>query len=271
MAELPLEIAVCEVAAGEYPIGDNLIGYSRPEHTVPLAEFLIARTVVTNAQFAPFVAAGGYKNPAYWSEIGWHWRTGKRETEPGFWNDPTFNRPDQPVVGVGWYEVDAYTRWLSEATGLPWRLATEAEWEAAAKGMDGDAPRPRQYNIAERGLGRTWAVTEATSLSWCGALDMCGNVWEWTSTRWGRNYQSRDYLYPYKADDGRENLTGSYARIIRGGSWFDPLPEANPANRSRYLPGSRASNIGFRLARSLGDKQPQYRLGIEEISDEPED
>jgi formylglycine-generating enzyme required for sulfatase activity len=136
-------------------------------------------------------------------------------------------------------------------TGLPWRLPLEAEWEAAARGPEGTAPRPRIYNTVERSIGRPWAVTEESNISWCGAGDMVGNVWEWTSTRWGRNYQSRDYVYPYTNEDGRENPEGSDARVIRGGSWFDPLADADPANRGRYLPGSRASNIGFRLARSL--------------------
>lgn len=89
----------------------------------------------------------------------------------------------------------------------------------------------------------------AWNRSWCGAEDLCGNVWEWTSSRWGRNWQTLDYRYPYHAGDGREDPTGSHARVIRGGSWFDLLREAHPANRGRYLPGSRGSNIGFRLAR----------------------
>jgi formylglycine-generating enzyme required for sulfatase activity len=249
---LPIpEITICEVPAGRYWIGDNTIGYSRPEHEVQIAAFGIGRTTVTNAQFAPFIAAGGYSTERYWGEMGWKWLQGKRETEPGFWRDPQFNGPDLPVVGVGWYEVDAYTRWLAEASEVAWRLPTEAEWEVAARGPDGEAPRPRQYNTVERGLGRPWAVTEGVSASWCGALDLCGNVWEWCSTRWGRSFQDRTYTYPYTKDDNREYLSGSYARVIRGGSWFDPLPEANPAGRTRYLPGSRASNIGFRLARSL--------------------
>ena len=251
MSEPVPDISICEVPAGTYLIGDKLIGYSRPEHELTLRPFAIGLTTVTNAQFAPFMAAGGYGTEAYWGEMGWQWLHGKRETEPGFWRDPLFNQPDQPVVGVSWYEVDAYTRWLAEATGIYWRLPSEVEWEAAARGPEASAPRPREYNTAERGLGRAWAVTDGVSVSWCGALDLCGNVWEWCSTRWGHNFQSRDYLYPYNRDDGREYLTGSYARVIRGGSWFDPLPEANPAGRSRYLPGSRASNIGFRLARSL--------------------
>lgn len=263
MSEASHDIDICEVAAGVYPIGDNLIGYSRPEHDVDLAPYVIGKTTVTNAQYAAFIDAGGYTTEAYWSEIGWQWLSAEGASEPAFWHDPQFNQPGQPVVGVGWYEVDAYTRWLTEVTGLSWRLPTEAEWEVAAKGPNADAPKPRNYNTVERGVGQPWDVSEGTSVSWCGAVDMIGNIWEWTSTRWGRDFQSRDYLYPYKADDGRENLAGSYARVIRGGSWADPLPEANPANRNRQLPGARTNTIGFRLARSLSDREVQYRLGAE--------
>jgi formylglycine-generating enzyme required for sulfatase activity len=231
------DIHVLHVPAGSYLVGNNQVGYSRPEHMVTLAPFAIGETTVTNQQFRAFIDAGGYTTEGYWSEMGWHWREGKRETQPGFWDDPTFNQPDQPVVGVGWYEADAYARWLASVTGLAWRLPSEVEWEAAARGPEGEAPKPRNYNTAERGLGRAWPVTEAGNKSWCGALDMCGNVWEWCSTRWGRNYQSRDYLYPYVKEDGRESLEGSHARLLRGGSWFDPLPQADPSNRGRYLPG----------------------------------
>ncbi|MFO7323603.1 MAG: SUMF1/EgtB/PvdO family nonheme iron enzyme [Chloroflexota bacterium] len=255
------DIAVCRIPAGEYVIGDNAIGYSRPEHPVQIAAFAIGQTTVTNAQFLPFIEAGGYATQDLWSEMGWRWLRERTDERPAFLDDENFNAPDQPVVGVTWYEADAYTRWLARETGLAWRLPTEAEWEVAALGQDRIAPRPRNYNTVERRIGHPWPVTEAGNVSWCGAWDMCGNVWEWCSTRWGRNYESRDYLYPYTVEDGRENLSGSYARVIRGGSWYDPIEQANPANRARYLPGSRASNIGFRLARSESDDDtPVYEL-----------
>lgn len=247
-----MNIPICEVSAGHYPIGDGSMWASRPPHTVELAAFAIGQTVITNEQFLAFIAADGYTTARYWTEMGWRWQKSKGERAPGFLRDRNFNQPDQPVVGVCWYEADAFARWLAEATGLPWRLPSEAEWEAAARGTEGDAPTPRIYNTAERGLGHPWPVTTRTNVSWCGALDLCGNVWEWCTSRWGRNWQTLEYRYPYNPHDGRENLSGSFARIMRGGSWFDPLPESNPANRGRYLPGSRGSNIGFRLARSLG-------------------
>ena len=244
-------IDICEIPAAEYPVGDDSMAASRPAHNVNLAAYAIGRTAVTNLQYSYFIQAGGYADESVWSESGWRWQEPKEDRAPAFWDDSLFNAPNQPVVGVSWYEADAYTRWLARETGLPWRLPTEVEWEAAARGPNAEAPKPRLYNTAERGVGHPWAVTSETNISWCGALDMCGNVWEWCSSRWGRNWQTMDYRYPYEYGNNREGLQGSFARIMRGGSWFDPLPEANPANRGRYLPGSRGSNIGFRLARSI--------------------
>jgi formylglycine-generating enzyme required for sulfatase activity len=243
--------AVCEIPAGSYPMGDNSMTISRPAHTVQLPAFVIAETVVTNAQFAGFIEAKGYADESLWTASGWQWQAHKREERPAFWDDPQFNAPDQPVVGVCWYEAVAFARWLARESGEKWRLPSEAEWEAAARGAEDEAPRPRLYNTVEMRMGQPWPVTTESNISWCGARDLCGNVWEWCNTRWGRNWQTLDYPYPYHAGDGREDLEGSHARVMRGGSWFDPLPEANPANRARYLPGSRGSNIGFRLARSV--------------------
>jgi formylglycine-generating enzyme required for sulfatase activity len=251
-------VNVCEIPAGRYPIGDETLPQSRPAHTIELTTFAISQTAVTNEQFARFIAADGYLNTLFWSEMGWRWQQHKQARQPAFWDDPTFNDPAQPVVSVCWYEADAFARWLALETMLPWRLPTEAEWEAAARGSEGhewpgDAPPdPTRYNTAERGVGRTRpSALEVSNVSWCEAYDLSGNVWEWCSSRWGRNWQSLDYPYPYDPNDGREDLTGSHARVMRGGSWFDPLSEARPANRGRYLPGSRGSNIGFRLAYSL--------------------
>ncbi len=245
-----IEFPVCEVAAGQYAVGSRVLRDSRPEHPVELAAFSIGQTAVTNQQLRPFVDAGGYSTERYWTEIGWRWLRDRPARAPAFWEDAAFNAPDQPVVGVSWYEAIAFTHWLAETTGTPWRLPTEVEWEAAARGPFDEAPKPRLFNTAERGIGHPWAVTEWGNRSWCGAQDLCGNIWEWCSTRWGHSYYALDYAYPYVSDDGREFLDGSHARVIRGGSWFNSLPEADPAHRSRYLPGSKASNIGFRLALS---------------------
>lgn len=243
-----IEIETCQIDAGIYPIGSTAFAVSQPVHQVTLSGFAIARTAMTNAQFLPFITAGGYTQQRYWTAMGWRWLNSKPVSEPAFWQDDRFNFPDQPVVGVTWYEAIAYANWLSEITGQVWRLPTEIEWEAAARGLN-DAPMPeiKHVNCVERGLGHSWSVSVERAVSPCGVLDMIGNVWEWTQSRWGHNWQTLEYNYPYEATNGREDLDGSHARVMRGGSYFDLYRDAHPANRGRFLPGSRASNIGFRL------------------------
>lgn len=237
-------IPLCDIPAGTVRIGHQTQPFAQPVHDIQLEAFSIAQTAVTNAQFQAFIDADGYHTERYWTAMGWRWLQSKGETQPAFWDNPNFNHALQPIVGIGWYEAMAFTRWLADITEQAWRLPTEVEWEVVSRPSDNEA----YLNTAEKGIGRTLSVISADNQSWCGATHMLGNVWEWTSTRWGRNWQSLDYPYPYQADDGREDLSGSSARVMRGGSWFDSVTDATPHSRARFLPGSRASNIGFRLA-----------------------
>ncbi|MCU0511713.1 MAG: formylglycine-generating enzyme family protein [Anaerolineae bacterium] len=251
--------ALCPVPGGTYPLGSDALPAARPAHTVMLAAYSLAQTAVTNAEYAQFVAAGGYRQPRWWTDAGRRWLKTQPGTFPAFWHDARFNQAQQPVVGISWYEALAYATWLAHSTGAPWRLPAEAEYEAAARGhghghdhgQPGHAPQDdRRIISAAGGPGHPVPVTTPGDVSWCGAYHLHGNVRHWCSTRYGRNWQTALYHYPYRADDGREDLTGSFARILRGGSWFDAPAEAHPAQRARYLPGLRGSNIGFRLAYS---------------------
>lgn len=247
-------VAWLDIPGGVYTLGAAGLP-DAPRHSVAVAAFRLARTPVTNRQYADFIAANGYTTEAYWPTLGWRWATMRRVDRPAFWGQSPYAHPDQPVVGVTWFEATAFACWLAAATGGDCHLPTEAEWEAAARGTDerlfpwGDVFDVRRANTAESGLGRPTPVTRylAGASPW-GALDMAGNVYEWVSTAWGHNWQTLDYPYPYRADDGREALDGSPARVMRGGSWFNPWPDACCAARARYLPGSRGSSIGFRLA-----------------------
>ncbi len=241
MINLPETVVI---PAGSYRIGATLFQEAVPVHEVNLNAFALMRGTVTNAQFAAFIAAGGYADAALWSDYGWRWRTSKSITQPGFWHDPHFNQPLQPVVGISWVEALAYATWLTRETTIQWRLPTEVEWEAAAQ--PATAFDKNSINSAEQQVGAAWHALGQGNQAACGAVNLLGNVWEWCSTRWGRNWQTLEYPYPWQKDD-RENLEGSFARVMRGGSWFDPLTAAHPAFRARYLPGSRGSNIGFRL------------------------
>lgn len=258
-------------------------------HEVDVPTFYIARYPVTIAQFAPFVHSegGGYHDPAFWTEAGWGWRQGEgggwgrppeRRSEPMYWRDSRFNCPNQPVVGVTWHEAVAYCRWLTEqwrmtnskfqdAQGnaiaicnlqFEIRLPTEAEWEKAARGGEGNTwPWGNEWDEkrANTSEGRGEWTTAAVGLypegaSPYGALDMAGNVWQWTSTRWGDDWQRPTYGYPYRADDGREDPQGTVSlplRVIRGGGWLADRVSARCADRLRLDPGFWSIDGGFRV------------------------
>ncbi len=252
-------IELIDIPAGTLIMGDSRLLDAAPQHAIRLHAFRIAKFPITNEQYADFVRAGGYRTREYWTEMGWKALAARPYSAPAYWNDPRFNQPRQPVVGVTWYEAIAFCRWRT-ATGsaggnMACRLPTEAEWEYAARGPDsgrsypwGDRFEIGRANTAELRLGKTTSVDYyPDGVSPFGVWDMSGNVFEWTLSRWGMNWQDLQYVYPYRPDDGRETVEGSGARVMRGGSWFSPCPEALCAYRSRYLAGSRASNIGFRI------------------------
>lgn len=235
------------IPAGTYLIGDETLSTSRPQHPVTLNSFSIAQYAVSNQQFAEFVSDGGYRDESLWTEMGWRWQSSKQIAMPHFWVDAKFSAPQQPVVGVSWYTAMAYCAWYSRTSGTVWTLPSEAQWEAAVRNASAETSSDESYiHSAEKGIGRTILVDDGHMLG-NGLVNILGNVWEWTLSRWGRNWQTLEYGYPYVAEDGREDVNGSYARVMRGGSWFDPVDQAKPAFRARYLPGSRASNIGFRM------------------------
>lgn len=270
---------VVKVPGGEFTMGE---GDEQDKIEVPT--FYIARYPVTNAQFAPFVdsAEGGYNNPEFWTAAGWAWRQGEGEgwgrapaqrAAPMYWTDSRFKRPNQPVVGITWYEAVAYTRWLThkwraapgelhiwrkgaaaplDVSGwdrVEFRLPTEAEWEKAARGTDrrtwfwGNEFDTTKANTGEDDVRRTTAVgLYPGGASPYDALDMIGNVWEWTSTRFAD--------LPYRADDGREDLVGTSQRVVRGGSWGSNRNRARCAHRDWFNPLDWNGDSGLRLALS---------------------
>jgi formylglycine-generating enzyme required for sulfatase activity len=160
----------------------------------------------------------------------------------------------QPVVGVCWYEAYAYCRWLSACTGRVYRLPTEPEWEKAARGTDGrrypwgnewDASRCNNLEIA---LDRTVPVGRyPQGDSPYGVSEMMGQVWEWCSSKYGGTDENRPgFEYPYKADDGREDLKGEDTRILRGGAWNDGAGWSRCDNRRGVVPWNRGPDRGFR-------------------------
>lgn len=132
------------VSGGEFLMGDDEgDDYEKPQHKLKLPSYQFGKYPVTNAEYQRFVEAGGYNDQRWWTKAGWRKKEEREWTEPR-WDDSFFNKPNQPVVGVTWYECVAYCTWLSAETGLQYRLPTEAEWEKAARGVDG-----RQYPWGE--------------------------------------------------------------------------------------------------------------------------
>lgn len=228
-----------------------------PQHRVALDAYRIGKYPVTNAQFRPFVDGDGYTNKEYWTEDGWEWRMRNEITKPRYWDDPQWNLDNHPVVGVSWYEANAYCQWLTRRETRnekrKFRLPTEAEWEKAASWEDakkvkrvyawGDEFDGQKGNVSASGIGRTSAVgLFSNHPSPCGAMDMTGNVWEWC-TDW--------FAGEYYQESPRENPQGPSSgkfRVLRGGAFYDESGLARCACRGRLTPDLRDLNIGFRVA-----------------------
>jgi len=153
-----------------------------------------------------------------------------------------FPGDNRPVERITWFEANAYC----EARGG--RLPTEAEWEFSARGPDGLVYSWGNDFVADNvvygensGSQTAEVGSKPSGASWVGALDLSGNVWEWTSSLYKP--------YPYRATDGREDLTATGSRVVRGGSWFnDNTGNFRAANRINN--GSGNNDIGFRCVRS---------------------
>jgi formylglycine-generating enzyme required for sulfatase activity len=164
----------------------------------------------------------------------------------GVWNEP-----DYPREAINWFNAAA----LCAMRGA--RLPTEAEWEYAARGPDNliypwgneyDSNRLNDVNSAYDAIVAPITSFE-TGQSWVGALNMAGNVWEWTSTAYESGDESMVYHYPYTAIDGRENPADSTARrVIRGGSFTNNEDDSRTANRLAPKPDEAYSTIGLRCA-----------------------
>jgi formylglycine-generating enzyme required for sulfatase activity len=192
--------------------------------------FFTGRYPVTNAEYRRFVETGGYEEREYWSDEGWQRKQREKWTEPRYWRDSKWNQPDQPVVGVSWYEAEAYARWAGG------RLPTEKEWEKAARGIDGreypwgDGFDRARCNTRESGIRKTTPVEKYSPRgdSPYGAADMAGNVWEWCA----------DWY-----DEDKD------AKVLRGGSWGIDQRLAQCTYRSGGNRRDGGDLIGLRVSR----------------------
>jgi len=241
----------CPVDAGAFWYGDDRKGTLRK---VTLSyPYQIARYPVTHADFARFVADGGYTQERWWTAEGRQWRGQNSVMAPGFFDNTRYNNPMQPVVGVSWYEAVAYCTWLTDQGHrqgwLPQtdviRLPTSLEWERTARHTDqrrypwGDAePDAERANYDETGIGAPSPVgCFPQGSAACGALDMAGNVDEWTITPDDKDQQ----VEPQK------DFTRTQGVVIRRAAFNDNSERMCCGSRGRYNPFSWNDFLGFRL------------------------
>jgi len=208
----------------------------RPERTVTLSEFEIARHEVTNEQYLAFwEATGGDHRPADLTGV----------SDFGAWPERARRRPRHPVVGVTWEAASAYCAWVGG------RLPSEAEWEKAARGSTervwpwGDEQDASRANTsANDGHATTSPVASyPAGASPYGVEDMAGNAAEWVADWYSDSYYARGPLTdPPGAESGSR-------KVVRGGSWMDSLMVARATRRLPASPDMQAAFIGFRVVR----------------------
>ncbi|MBO4208157.1 SUMF1/EgtB/PvdO family nonheme iron enzyme [Micromonospora echinofusca] len=238
------------------PAGEAVIGVDapdgqpscRPRHTVRLAPYRLARTVVTNRQYLAFLAAEDGPCPDHWATDRQLWAAG-----------------DLPVVMVSWLDAARYCAWLTRhlhsTGGLPASarivLPSEVEWENAARNGRsdlhpwGDSPDPGHANIRSTGIHGLVCPGHFSPAgdSVTGCQDLIGNVSEWTRSLWGHGGHDPTYRYPYRGDDGREVDSGraNAHYVIRGGTFYYATECANSFTRNRLRATARHPANGFRV------------------------
>lgn len=244
------------VPAGEFLMGseenDEAFFDEKPAHTVYLDAFWIDRTEVTNARFVEFLKTQGEYSKACG---GYECLETKREDPDShiFYQDSQYvvdeGYEDHPVIEVTWYGALAYCNWVGA------RLPTEAEWEKGARGVDGrlypwgnSSPSCKKAQYSECS-GMTAPVgSKPAGASPCGALDMAGNVWEWTADWYDEAYYGKS---PARNPSGPVE---GIRKTFRGGSWGYLPYYIRTTDRARNRPAYAGFNVGFRCASSVQEK-----------------
>ncbi len=261
-------------AAQPFMMGDNQ-GEKTVVHPVKLSKFWMDKYPVTNKQFAEFVQKGGYDDPDNWVDPQGRFAfDGRKYLEKHKWAAPAYWRDERvgkkrilaPVVGVSWFEAMAFCRWWTKNYGQAWarargldqeitaRLPTEAEWEFAARGYDGNEYPWGKEDPGKKTLHANldYEYRQTTTVgsfpngaaSGTGLMDMAGNVWEWCFDVFDDQY------YKNSLEQDPVNIAKGQYRVLRGGSWSYDRDYARCAYRFRFNPYFRFNNVGFRCVRT---------------------
>jgi ergothioneine biosynthesis protein EgtB len=208
-----------------------------PAHEVLLRPFALSNTLVSNADWADFIADNGYAKPALWLSDGWAWRQREGVAAPahwqpveGWWSGFGLSGrqpldPLAPVTHISFYEADAFATWAGA------RLPTEAEWEATAAG-------------AEAGAGNQ--LDRAGPVAPAGGASLFGDCWQWTASA----------FLPYPGFRPAEGAVGEYngkfmsgQMVLKGASCATPRGSSRATTRNFFYPHQRWQFSGLRLAR----------------------
>jgi formylglycine-generating enzyme required for sulfatase activity len=225
------------VPAGSFMMGSPMTEADRlaresPQHHVTIGKpFAVGQTEVTFAQWDACVAAGACREV---SDYGW-------------------GRGDRPVINVDWVDATRYAAWLSDVTGKPYRLLSEAEWEYAARA--GSTTR-FSFGDDDTELGRyAWSSQNSEhkthpagtkAANGFALQDMYGNVYEWVADPWHGNYDNAPSEGSVWQDDA-----GPRRHVVRGGAWYSGAKELRSASRAGPPTGMQNPLVGLRVARSL--------------------
>jgi len=226
-----ITVRLCREYAVRRPAKGLFNMLDAPPRDVHVGTFCIDTHEVTNAEYDRFLREGAGDQRYQHAR-----QPPGKDHVPKYRDDPKYNAPDQPVVGVDWYDAHAYAQWAGK------RLPTEDEWELAARGTDG-SPYPWGTSYSERfyrgrtsGASAPWPVTRLLAPRPDGPVGMAGNVTEWTST----------------PDPSSETVT------VRGGNWQRAPGEVFAvAFLARFArPTLRDNDVGFRCAADAGSAPP---------------
>lgn len=234
-----------------HPGGVALVGHQAegfafdnegPSHRVLLEPFALSASLVTNAEWAEFIADGGYDDARLWLSDGWAWLNENKINAPAYWQEEkTFThcgwqprRPDAPVTHISYFEADAFATWAGH------RLPTEFEWEAIARGQEGDAPAHdsaggNQLDGAEPPLPK-------------GSDSLFGDCWQFT----------RSAYLPYPRFEPAAGAVGEYNGkfmsgqfVLKGASCATSRGHSRPCYRNFFYPHQRWQFTGLRMAKDI--------------------
>jgi formylglycine-generating enzyme required for sulfatase activity len=239
-----VSMKLVQIPAGTFQMGspEREPPFDEDEHYVTITKpFYMGVYEVTKAQYAQFVRATGYRDPANSQETG-----------------------DHPVLGVTWHEAKAFSDWLSKQTGKTVVLPTEAQWEYACRAgsktrfcfADADGSL-RDYAWYSDNSGReAHPVGQKKPNAW-GLYDMHGNAWEWCSDWFAEKFPA---LGSDKDPTGPAN---GRLRVLRGGSCYDDPYDCRSANRGRVRPDERYLRGEFRNSNVIGFRVAVVAEGVD--------